>query len=340
MIPLLIGLLIAALPHEVLPPGVSPLNAPTNRSGVITATGSYTESASDARIRDFELVRTNNSNDDRSSVLGPGWTHNFAIRLVDPGDGTGVVVLVGPRGRSDRYQRAADGSFVPPPAVTAQLVQNPDVSFSVLQRDQSRMEFDANGRVTALLDRFGGGLHFMYDESNRLIRVESSLSQAFDFVYDDSTGRLQEVDVALDDGGDQPAATYSYDTVGRLISVTRASGAMTRYSYVGDSSRLAQSVDPNGNAVVTNAYDDMGRVVSQKDAIGVETTYAYTTAPSGGAVVVTTGPTTSADSSWHLQTEETFDGHGWLVQRVIKPSRNPAEWQDQRISYDANGFGP
>src|SRR6266511_247238 len=100
-----------ALPVEAPPPGTErnpPLiNAATSRGGVHTLTGSYITSRVDTRIRGRGpaplFVRTYNSNDTRIGPLGPGWTHSYAMRLADPGDASGAVILVGPQGRSDRY---------------------------------------------------------------------------------------------------------------------------------------------------------------------------------------------------------------------------------------------
>lgn len=83
-------------------------------SAVNTLTGVYSYDRVDASgIVDGVVVpfrRTYNSNDTRVTPMGQGWTHNFAVHLARPAEGSQDMVLVGPQGRSDIYTWNPDGS--------------------------------------------------------------------------------------------------------------------------------------------------------------------------------------------------------------------------------------
>ncbi|HEY3061867.1 MAG TPA: DUF6531 domain-containing protein [Chloroflexota bacterium] len=299
-----LSFLLAALPVEPPPPGLEhgppPINSTIKRHSVMTVNGSFTLSASDARIRDLDFTRTYNSNDPRSGSLGPGWTHNYAVHLADPGDGTGTVLVVGPQGRADRYVPTANG-FDPPPGIGNELSKH-EAGLQLRYRDLSRLLFDADGRLVAMLDRYDQATRLEYGESSgQLASVTAWWSGSLTFTYDGD--RLISVVSALGQ------TTYDYDEQGRLSSVVGPSGALTQYTYDGDSARLSTWVNPNGHTVVTNTYDDLGRVAGQSDPIGVQTTYAYTPLPGGGLVVLTD------EAGGAVQLEETFDAHGFLIRR-------------------------
>src|SRR5581483_6019578 len=68
------------------------------------------------------FVRAYSSADTRSTSLGPGWTHNYAVRVRCVGDGSGDLFFVRENGLTDRYALNGDGSYSPPPGVQARLV--------------------------------------------------------------------------------------------------------------------------------------------------------------------------------------------------------------------------
>src|SRR5438874_5733127 len=81
-------------------------------AGVSTLTGNYSYDRVDlamvASPRVITFARAYNSFDARTTTLGPGWTHNFAMR-VRPTQNAHQVAVVGPRGRSDVYVEQTDG---------------------------------------------------------------------------------------------------------------------------------------------------------------------------------------------------------------------------------------
>ena len=79
------------------------------------------------------------------TTLGPGWTHSYNISLVSPGDGTEDVILVGPRGRSDRYTENG-GTYEPPIGTHASLAKQPDDTYTVTHKSQVVWTFSPLGR--------------------------------------------------------------------------------------------------------------------------------------------------------------------------------------------------
>src|SRR5207247_594711 len=107
------------------------------------------------------------------------------IHLTDPGDGSADVVLTRPNGRGDRYAHNPDGSYGPPAGVATALVKNGDATWTATLKDQTRWSFDAQGRLTAVADRYGNQAALTYDASGRLSAIadpagRGSLSLTYD----------------------------------------------------------------------------------------------------------------------------------------------------------------
>ncbi|HEX9016441.1 MAG TPA: DUF6531 domain-containing protein, partial [Chloroflexota bacterium] len=134
-------------------------NVSTTTDPVITLTGSYAYSHTDLAVAGrgpaIAFARAFNSSDTRVGPLGAGWTHTYNMRLTDPGDGTGNVLLVGPLGRTDKYARQADGSYSAPPGIYTTLVKNANGTYTATHQDQTTWLFASNGRLAHIADRYG-----------------------------------------------------------------------------------------------------------------------------------------------------------------------------------------
>lgn len=162
------------------------------------------------------FARAYNSADPRASGLGPGWTHSYGMRLGAAADGSGALVLLGPRGRTDRYTRQPDGTFVPPPGVLTTLTRQPDGTYTATHPDQSTWSFDAGGRLSALTDRYGNRSTLRYNTSGQLTAVDDPAGRgALAFGYYPTSRLLASV---TDWAG--RVVRYGYDAQGRLQTVT------------------------------------------------------------------------------------------------------------------------
>lgn len=322
----------AALPVETVPTG-SELNPPyanggTNGSGVHTLTGVLSLSATDVvthgRGPSAVFTRTYNSNDSRVGPLGPGWTHGYDVRLVDPNNGTGQIVVVGPQGRRDRYTPQGGGLFTPPQGVfTKSLIQHGDGTFTLTFKDRGTWSFDATGRLTQIADRYGNASSLTYDGNGRLATVSDPGGRgSLTFGYD-ANGRLTTVSNWL-----SPARVvqFEYDTSGRLTTARDRLNNPTRYAYEAGSSRLTTVTDRRNWVRLTNTYDGQGRVATQKDARNVPLSLSYS-----GTGATVTYPTTSFASSFQPVLTDVYDSLGFLVSHQVQPA--PGETSTWTYTY-------
>ncbi|MEX1172803.1 MAG: DUF4951 domain-containing protein [Chloroflexota bacterium] len=282
----------------------------------------------------LSFARSYNSNDPRVTALGPGWTHSYATRLVDPDDGTQDVILIGPQGRSDRYVWTA-GAFVAPAGVDRALVRNADLSYTATDKAQTVWLFDPSGVLVQLRDRYGNVSNLGYNTAGQLATIGDPAGRGtLTLAYAD--GRITSV---TDWAAPARVVGYQYDANGRLWKVTDREGQVTTYGYEGSSHRLTTVVDRRGNTAMTNTYDAQGRVATQKDALGLSTgtaiSWAYQTNPDGTRVTMTTAPATSLESSFQPTVQDTYDAKGQLVQRITTPSTS--DTLTQSFTYDAAG---
>ncbi|MBI3966183.1 MAG: hypothetical protein HY329_11160, partial [Chloroflexi bacterium] len=308
---------------------------------VNTLTGSESYTVTDLEIPGrgggVAFSRSYNSNDTRVGPLGIGWTHNYAVRLVAPGDQSGDIVLVGPLGRSDRYRRQGTSSaYLAPPGVTTTLERLSGGTYVATHRDQSKLTFNASGQLTKLADRYGNESTLSYNGSGQLTAIadpggRGSLTLGY------TSGRLTSVTDWL--SPTPRVASFQYDGSNRLWKVTDRESQTTTYGYDGTSHRLTTITDPLGNVLVTNSYDTQGRVTEQRDARGIQTggqplSIAYGSSVDGTKAVTITHPATSYESSYQPQERHRYDAAGRLTERTFQPTSSAAEAQTARFGYD------
>ncbi len=318
-----------------------------SRDPVHTRWGSFTYTHSDAnsagRAPTPGFQRSYASTDVRLTALGPGWTHNYAARLTNPGDAAAPndVIVVAPGGRSDRYRYVATAnaikSYAPPAAMTPQLIGNANGTYTITHPDQSSWSFDAAGKLTLVTDRFGNQSVLGYNSSNQLASISDAAARgSLSLAYDATTGRLLSVTDWMG-----RAVTYGYDPNGRLGSVTDRNNQVTRYAYDGFSQRLTSITDATGHAAVSMTYDSQGRVQYQWDvkganASGQRTEFAYGVPDAQGNVITTVIYPPNAPGEFASQQVDTYNNLGQAVQHVSKPGAT--ETLTETYAYDTNGF--
>lgn len=242
----------------------------TNRVSepVNTATGNYTSKVSDARLPGrgipLDFVRSYNSLDTAVGVLGQGWTHSFALSLVQNPDNSATIAVEG--GARLTFPSNGAGGFTTPPGATDTL-SAVGGGFDLVRRDGLRYRFDAAGLLLSEMDRNGNAITLTYT-SGQLTRINDPAGRSIDLTYDGS-GRLASLAVPP-----SRTVTYTYDANGRLATVRDLGGGTTTYGYdaVG---RLASIQDANNRFVVRNTYGPDGRVSQQLDARDNPTTFVW-----------------------------------------------------------------
>ena len=87
------------------------------------------------------------------------------------------------------------------------------------------------------------------------------------FDYADDGNRLIEIG----DGQPRPRSVhFDYDALGRLASVTNRVGAVTRYTYVGETHLLHEVVDARNNIQIATEYNADGTAARQWTVPGLQ----------------------------------------------------------------------
>jgi RHS repeat-associated protein len=194
---------------------------------------------------DFALDRFYVSQALHFGPLGQSWDSPLFARLrplpngdVDYYDGSG-------RRETFRF-KVKDGvkSFEPPPGRFAELSRLPDLTFFLREKNNTRFQFDANGRLTSMYDAVrtiadpatadGNNVRLLYDGAGRLTVLQDTLDHEIKFVYyADTVTRGQPTP----DGAGDPCVAPMGGYPGLLKTVTDHMGREVRYCY-DDKARL------------------------------------------------------------------------------------------------------
>ena len=192
-------------------------------------------------------------------------------------------------------------------------------------------EYDAAGRLAKLTDGSGALIvAYTYDGVGRLAREDLGNGTATTYSYD-LDGNLLELVNHSPGGQVDSQFDYTYDTLGRRVSMTTA-GATTKYGY--DSLGQLISVNLPGGGLVQYIYDEAGNRVSEIDD-GVATSY-IANSNDQYLTVGATGDAYDADGNLILETGPggettyTYDAQDRLT-GVTSPT------DTQTFSYDALG---
>jgi RHS repeat-associated protein len=159
----------------------------------------------------------------------------------------------------------------------------------------TRNEYDAAGRLTAVVDADGGRIQIIHNITNRLELTIDRLGNTNTIAYDTrgnitaTTNALGGITLmACDDLGNktnvvqflngQPYATNRamFDANGWLLASFDALGHSNLFQY-NEYGQITNSVDARGFGM-TNWYGERGNLLRTADALGNETTNAYTSA--------------------------------------------------------------
>ena len=235
---------------------------------VNTLTGAFTHEANDVSLPGtgigFSFTRWYDSSDTTAGRLGPGWTDSFFVSLT--ADSNGDVVMHSENGQQSRFYRNADGSYLGA-AGSQSMLAAVQGGWELTRHDESKLRFDAQGRLSSIKDRNDKGLTLAYDGAGKLATVTDAANRQVTFTHNGS-GLLSQISAP----GSQTVG-FGY-TNGRLTSVTDLAGQTTTYRYDAGG-RLDQITDPRNNFEVRNTYGGDGRVTQQLDALGNPTTIAW-----------------------------------------------------------------
>jgi RHS repeat-associated protein len=217
----------------------------------------------------LSLVRTYNSRDMRSGPFGHGWSFSYDQRLVETTDGVSTFsVCHQGDGKRERYLRQANGSYLPPPFLSSNLVKNSNGTFTIYDRQGERRDFDSSGRLIAVTDRSGNSLRLQYDVTGFLVSMTNAVGRSLQF----TKGPNGKVASVINPAG--RVFRYSYSSAGDLVATIDPLGNRTEYTY-DIKHNLLKVVDPRGNTIRQATYDSRGRIATLTDR-GEAWTYIYT----------------------------------------------------------------
>ncbi len=165
------------------------------------------------------------------------------------------------RATAETFERIrTPGAYVAPAGDFTVLQQNPDGSFTRTYKDQTKVNFDASGLETSIVDRNNNTTTYAYDTVGRLRTMTDPAGLVWRLSYD-ANGFLQSITDPT-----TRVTTFMHDAQGNLTQIVKADGNSIGYSY--DSQhRLLNTTDERGK-VITHAYDSTGRLTSVRFPMG------------------------------------------------------------------------
>lgn len=143
--------------------------------------------------------------------------------------------------------------------------------------------YDDEDRVTSYTDADEFTTRYTYNAAGLVTEIEHPNWTFETFTYTDGTGGVPENLLATSTDALGRSTTYTYNSVGDLISTTSPGGHTTTNTYDA-AHRLISTTSPAG-ATTSYTYDNAGRMLTMTDAGGAVTTHTY---DAGGRLTKTT----------------------------------------------------
>jgi RHS repeat-associated protein len=289
----------------------------TSHDPVNLANGNYIYEHVDLRLPGkgipFEFKRFYNSKftNETSAPLGFGWTHSYNIFLAPLA--TNIFVTFGD-GHVQTYFDVGGDNFIPESnsGIYDQLIKNIDNTWTLVSKDQKRLNFSITGRLASIVDKNGNTIVLSYS-GTQLATITDTAGRLVTF-SSDANGCIKSV---IDPIGRVWRFEYDQNDLVRAID---ANDGTNHYSY-NENHQLTKGTDARGNDYVQNVYDSIQRFVSsQTDAYGAVTTFSYDFA----------NHVTSMTDAYGKVSTHQFDDRLLVTNIVDEAGRS------QSFAYDAN----
>ncbi|MBS4769970.1 DNRLRE domain-containing protein [Carnobacteriaceae bacterium zg-ZUI240] len=221
---------------------------------------------------DLETQYTYDSAGNLSKIKRPtGATTTFDYTLLNQ-----IKAITTPTGRK------VETSYDPVGNVTKRTING---------KREEAYTYDPNGNLLEQINPLGQKKQWRYDALNRVISERDTANQAVAYTYDkdnrvvnitDEAGGIARVqydgngNVTSVFSGNERVKSYAYDAKDQLIRATQGTGSQastTTYTYDSVGNVLTQT---NGNGhVTTYTYDQLSNVVSRMSSLGDKTQYTY-----------------------------------------------------------------
>jgi YD repeat-containing protein len=203
----------------------------------------------------------------QSGMMGDSWQANYEENLEVIS--TGATYRRGD-GSSFEYSynsKSKTYTLMSPLDERASLTFNSHTStYTIALLDGSQRIFNSAGLPTAQIDPNGNQVTISHDASNRITQVTDAAVRVLTFNYA-TPGFPNLVSSMRDSVG--TIASYTYDSLGHLASVTYADGSAINYNS--DGAGLILSVtDSQGKILESHTYDNLRRGLTSARANGVD----------------------------------------------------------------------
>ncbi|TYQ14733.1 UNVERIFIED_CONTAM: RHS repeat-associated protein [Acetivibrio alkalicellulosi] len=202
-------------------------------SGVHPASGNFSRTYVDMTIPssspNMNVIRIYNSKNKSDRHFGRGWYFGFAGRVEKKSQLNLSYVVTLPDSSSVTFFPGDDGVFYG--ETTRHILEETSYGFRLITTDQNIYEFNDNGYLTGIIDRYGNTTTIEVTEYGQVKKVIDQVGKELEIVYGDH-GRVEKIiDIA---GGNE----VSY-----------------RYTYYRDYLRLTEIVDSQNNTTYNYHYN-------------------------------------------------------------------------------------
>jgi RHS repeat-associated protein len=211
----------------------------------------------------LNITRTYNSKLKTEGLFGRGWStiYDSSIQTFDPT----FIRLNLPDGRAVYYKRPNSSSAFA--AIEkdfhSDVTENSDGGFTLSFKDGGSQQFNAAGKLLALVDRHNNQTTLSYDGGGKLASARDPFGRVLSF----NTNPNGQVVSISDSMG--TIATYDYGSEKQLLSTTYADNSAYHFNYNG-SVQLTSVIDALGNVLESHTYDSLGRALTSEKHGGVE----------------------------------------------------------------------
>lgn len=224
--------------------------------------------------------------------LGRGWGHNYETWLEEQTDGS--IKAHWTANRWNQFTMGANNQYVSSEQATQYdvLTRNADNSYTLTRKDKNVYQFDQNGRLLTIQNKYKQAIDLDYNTSGQLTSITEPITGKYLTLQYNATGNIEK---AVDNLNRQ--VQFAYNDENNLTGITDADGNSITYTY-NSQGQVLSAVDGKDQQIFVNTYDDKGRVSTQDDGVPGNqiATFAYDETTQNGKII-----TTYTDRNGHSQ---------------------------------------